>query len=348
MFAGFSRPPTDLARRFDSSPCARDAGSTTSIYYRTREEYNAALHGPAANRHHAGHLSSTPRARPTFSPATIKKPGTLYHEATHQLFHETRPRRPTWARNENFWIVEGIACYMESLAEHDDYTRSAARSRPHAGCPAAAARRRLLRAAGRTGAVRAWQTLQRDPRLPRLYSQSAGLTDFLMHDAEGRYREALIGYLSTYAGRATPGTLADLTDASYETLDRQYREFIALAAQRPWRRPPRRHNHLSTVRGKDRLSADKSGGSWQPLAKALSMCSFGRKAANLLRGSLLLPTKGLTMDTRGALKNGMASSQKIVDAYSGDLTDADLMCDSVPGINHLAWQLGHRSPPNTA
>ena len=47
------------------------------------------------------------------------------------------------------------------------------------------------------------------------------------------------------------------------------------------------------------------------------------------------------MDTRGALKNGMASSQKIVDAYLGDLTDADLMVRPVPGINHLAWQLGH-------
>jgi DinB superfamily len=47
------------------------------------------------------------------------------------------------------------------------------------------------------------------------------------------------------------------------------------------------------------------------------------------------------MDTRGALKNGMASAQKIVDAYLGDLTDADLLVRPLPGTNHLAWQLGH-------
>src|ERR1700681_3612633 len=47
------------------------------------------------------------------------------------------------------------------------------------------------------------------------------------------------------------------------------------------------------------------------------------------------------MDTRGALKNGMGSAQSIVDAYLGDLTDADLLVRAVPGINHLAWQLGH-------
>jgi hypothetical protein len=47
------------------------------------------------------------------------------------------------------------------------------------------------------------------------------------------------------------------------------------------------------------------------------------------------------MDTRGALKNGINSAQTIVDAYLGDLTDADLLVRPVPGTNHLAWQLGH-------
>src|SRR5262249_25561269 len=44
--------------------------------------------------------------------------GTLYHEETHQLFHEMLSGAHDPGRKNNFWIVEGIACYMESLAAH--------------------------------------------------------------------------------------------------------------------------------------------------------------------------------------------------------------------------------------
>ena len=47
------------------------------------------------------------------------------------------------------------------------------------------------------------------------------------------------------------------------------------------------------------------------------------------------------MDSRQALKCGIAGGQKITDAYLGDLTDADLLVRAVPGTNHIAWQLGH-------
>ena len=46
---------------------------------------------------------------------------TLYHEATHQLFHESRPVSPKVGRLANFWIIEGIAMYMESLKVRDGY-----------------------------------------------------------------------------------------------------------------------------------------------------------------------------------------------------------------------------------
>jgi hypothetical protein len=69
--------------------------------------------------------------------------------------------------------------------------------------------------------------LQRDSRLPKLYSESAGLTTFLMHDSGGRYRDPLVRYLDAiYAGRATTKTLAEATGTDYETLDRQYREYM--------------------------------------------------------------------------------------------------------------------------
>ena len=46
---------------------------------------------------------------------------TLYHEATHQLFYESRPVVPDVGQKANFWIVEGIAMYMESLRQEDGF-----------------------------------------------------------------------------------------------------------------------------------------------------------------------------------------------------------------------------------
>lgn len=47
------------------------------------------------------------------------------------------------------------------------------------------------------------------------------------------------------------------------------------------------------------------------------------------------------MDSRGAIKTGYQCADMIVQGYLGDLTDADLLVRPVPGINHIAWQLGH-------
>lgn len=47
------------------------------------------------------------------------------------------------------------------------------------------------------------------------------------------------------------------------------------------------------------------------------------------------------MDSRGAIRGSWQTADMIVNMYLGDLTDADLLLRSVPGINHIAWQLGH-------
>jgi hypothetical protein len=71
------------------------------------------------------------------------------------------------------------------------------------------------------------QKLQADPRISTLYSQAAGLTQFLVHYDGGRYRDALVAYLSTvYSGTDTPTTLTQLTGTSFAELDEQYREYI--------------------------------------------------------------------------------------------------------------------------
>lgn len=47
------------------------------------------------------------------------------------------------------------------------------------------------------------------------------------------------------------------------------------------------------------------------------------------------------MSPKDPIRLNIDSSQRIIDAYIGDLDDADLLVRPVPGMNHIAWQLGH-------
>ena len=153
---------------------------------------------------------------------------TLYHEATHQLFHESRPVDPNVGRKNNFWIIEGIAMFMESLRQEDGYYVLGGfdDQRLHA------AKYRLLHdhfyvPLGEFVDI-GMEGLQKDPRIGKLYSQAAGLTHFLVFFDGSRYRDALVSYLvAVYTGRDDHNTLARLTGAqNYEELDKQYRKFI--------------------------------------------------------------------------------------------------------------------------
>lgn len=157
---------------------------------------------------------------------------TLNHEAVHQLFQETRPAARQVGRDANFWIVEGIATYFETLREHRDpeaglyYTIGEA---SQGRLPAAKERLLVsgfyvpldeLTRLGKT-------PLQRYPELAKLYSQSAGLAAMLMDGAGGRYREPLVRYLTTvYAGRDESSSLFEVTGESSESLDAAYRAYL--------------------------------------------------------------------------------------------------------------------------
>ncbi|MGQ9575136.1 MAG: hypothetical protein ACUVUC_07445 [Thermoguttaceae bacterium] len=153
---------------------------------------------------------------------------TLYHEATHQLFHEARPVFPLVGQKGNFWIIEGIAMYMESLRQEEGFNVLGGFDDPRM----VAARYRLLHEGFYIPLAEftayTVQKMQTDPRIAALYSQAAGLTHFLIHYEGGVYRDALVGYLdAVYAGRDTPQTLARLTGKSLQQLDAEYRKFIA-------------------------------------------------------------------------------------------------------------------------
>ncbi|MCG3127574.1 MAG: hypothetical protein CHACPFDD_02439 [Phycisphaerae bacterium] len=47
------------------------------------------------------------------------------------------------------------------------------------------------------------------------------------------------------------------------------------------------------------------------------------------------------MTAKDALKNNIKFGKMITDAYLSDLSDAELFIRPAPGLNHVAWQLGH-------
>jgi hypothetical protein len=158
---------------------------------------------------------------------------TMYHEATHQLFHQTgRLVVEDVGFRANFWIVEGIAMYMETLRREDGFLVLGGFDDPRFDdARIVAARYRLLNDNFYVPLSEfcsyGLQKLQADPRIGTLYSQAAGLTQFLIHYDGGRYRDALVAYVSTvYSGADTPVILAQLTGTSFAELDKQYREYI--------------------------------------------------------------------------------------------------------------------------
>lgn len=160
---------------------------------------------------------------------------TLLHEATHQLFAETNPRiraitsrKFFWERRKgNFWIVEGIACYMETLQQTDDFYVLGGFQNDRV---AAAIYRRLgLDWHIPIGELTRLNMLEiiKHREIASLYSEATGYTHFLMHGQDGKYRNALFDYLAAvYSGKDSPTSLANLTDTSYPELDEQYKAFL--------------------------------------------------------------------------------------------------------------------------
>ena len=153
---------------------------------------------------------------------------TLFHEATHQLFQENGPGRKNSSddigADDNFWILEGIALYMESLQLHGGYatlggvdTDRLQFARHNLYCGGFYEPLGRLTELGR-------EELQGHPQIGQIYSQSAGLTQFFMHARKGAYRSSLLQYLKrVYERRDRTETLAELTTLTYGELDQAYR-----------------------------------------------------------------------------------------------------------------------------
>ncbi len=107
MFDGRARPGSGLLPRH------------SIVYFRDREDYNRALRATMPNIGISTGVYVEQTRRAYFFAGQGSDQRTLYHEATHQLFHESRPVSPEVVRKGNFWIIEGIAMFMESLRQEE-------------------------------------------------------------------------------------------------------------------------------------------------------------------------------------------------------------------------------------
>lgn len=154
---------------------------------------------------------------------------TWYHEATHQLFQELGNSIADVGELSNFWIVEGIAVYMESLVAHDGFMTLGGVD---------AERLQYARVRVLTGEFYmpldelvklGREELQTHQDIRRLYTQAAGLAHYLMDGENARHRNALVDFISMlYLGRAGPNTLASRCGVDLESLDRAYAKFLVV------------------------------------------------------------------------------------------------------------------------
>jgi hypothetical protein len=152
---------------------------------------------------------------------------TWYHEGTHQLFQEMDRFEGEPGQKQNFWIIEGVALWMESLARHDGYWTIGgfdaerlqfARYRALSGDFAMPLGKLVM--LGR-------EEVQQHADIRKLYAHAAGLTHFLMQAGGGQHADATTQYLrSVYEQSDKPQTLATLAGTDYPALDQAYREFL--------------------------------------------------------------------------------------------------------------------------
>jgi len=158
---------------------------------------------------------------------------TWRHEVTHQVLHQTLRADARVGAKQNFWVVEGIALYMESWQDFDSYVTVGGldAERLQYARHRALTDQFLVPSAELVAMGR--EQLQTDPRIRRLYSQASGLAHFLMDGADVNFRGDMLEYLQdVYARRDNLTTLATLTGRSCEELDAAYRQYLDVDDER--------------------------------------------------------------------------------------------------------------------
>lgn len=202
----------------------------TVMYFKDREEFHRVLKDEVPPQVQISGIYLSKSKVSYFFADEQRGDTTLYHEATHQLFHEARRVAPTIGQRANAWIIEGIACFMESLVDRgtsltvggiDAYRIQDQRYYMHHD--------NFYLPMGDLASLGV-NALQRQANLGVLYAQSAAVADFLLFASDGRYRDGLVEYLLLlYMGRDRPGSLKTTTGLSPDAIDEAFRLYCRVS-----------------------------------------------------------------------------------------------------------------------
>ena len=231
MFLGYYASAAGVEALFSGRPALDvNASRLDVVYFRDKQEYFRALKPVMPDVGISMGLYVPQNRTAYFYAGSEDSLRTMYHEAAHQLFQQSRRVGDDVGRRANCWLIEGIAMYMETLRREGDCFALGGLG----DVRLEAARYHLEKKdfylpfdkLVRMGV----QDVQGHPKIAKLYSQIAGMTSFLVHYDDGRYRDALVSCLAaTYDGSQDPDLLARTTGTGYAELDKQYQAYMKIA-----------------------------------------------------------------------------------------------------------------------
>ena len=229
-FIGYFNPKkhSEILFKVDDRPAEK---KHLIYYFATREDYEAegkAKHGGMfGGRLPLGYYTTADLACHFYYTGRFDL-STLYHEGAHQLFAESRPDDAGggWGGG-GYWVVEGIACYLETLkreADGDFRVGDPGNGRiRHAAAQVKEGKQKPLRAlmAMDQGAFLQGDALSN-------YNQSAAVVLFLMHGRDGRYREDFVRLIDqVYRGKGgSLDALAAMLGVPGDPLEKEWLEFM--------------------------------------------------------------------------------------------------------------------------
>ncbi|MFM7159823.1 MAG: hypothetical protein ACKO3P_05535 [Planctomycetaceae bacterium] len=229
LLPAFFETPEQLRQMMAGSGGAKPVPKPLVVhYYRTRDEYVGAVQKETQQRIEQTRGIFFPRTGVAhfFHDPEQTDDSTLYHEAAHQLLSGARPGHGEIGVDNDFWPIEGIACYVESFLPTEGGGGTLGVNQR-----VLAARQQLLQERYYIPYTAFCQLglheYQDDPEIKRNYAQAAGLVHFFLNAEEGRYRDAFIEYLSqvyspTKSVRTRPEPIYRLADVEPGDLDREY------------------------------------------------------------------------------------------------------------------------------